>query len=459
MEPRYLNHRIIGLPVSDGIIDEFLSECGEDISSMDQAFETFSMRQGFDVIKKAISSEGSPISERIGIALVGMARSVFSSPEPLEHELQFAYIESFKLSSHYRKVFWKALHDQCKERGVEDWAKTFQFIYQAERGDTECWEEIKKTKKLLSEVIIPPMNTVHNYETAVMSEARFSRAMDPSTIAYMTAYSPKEYTSLETMGNIRKQKVIRAFSDGWMDSGFARIEIGHKLAAALCLTDIPEIVESPWNHWSLIIPTDMFSLDLEIQESHIPLGKTKLERLWCVGSSIHAVVYRMHPTQLLSTDPEDVRHRYIDAPMVVVAQEFKDVTSEPMKNLHHLLNNLVRGICLSVTDKKQERKGSWGRSTTGSVKKKKNEGPGIGERYFIGKPISIDLREELERIASGKHRMNSGPKFQFLVRGHFRNQPYGPGREKKRRQWIEPFWKGDEETRVLLRPYEIKEEP
>lgn len=37
---------------------------------------------------------------------------------------------------------------------------------------------------------------------------------------------------------------------------------------------------------------------------------------------------------------------------------------------------------------------------------------------------------------------------QFVVRGHYRNQPCGPGRTQTKRIWIEPFWKGPDGPRL-----------
>jgi hypothetical protein len=40
-----------------------------------------------------------------------------------------------------------------------------------------------------------------------------------------------------------------------------------------------------------------------------------------------------------------------------------------------------------------------------------------------------------------------------IVRGHWRQQAHGPARALRKTLWIQPFWKGPEESRVLLRTY------
>jgi len=45
---------------------------------------------------------------------------------------------------------------------------------------------------------------------------------------------------------------------------------------------------------------------------------------------------------------------------------------------------------------------------------------------------------------------------QFVVRGHRRWQACGPKHSERKLIWINPFWKGPEEGRALLRGYELK---
>lgn len=77
----------------------------------------------------------------------------------------------------------------------------------------------------------------------------------------------------------------------------------------------------------------------------------------------------------------------------------------------------------------------------------------------------VDVREHAEEdthkdgqdgTAGRKH---AAPDHRFIVSGHWREQPYGPGRSQRRRQWIAPYIKGpkdkplrlDETVRVLRR--------
>lgn len=44
----------------------------------------------------------------------------------------------------------------------------------------------------------------------------------------------------------------------------------------------------------------------------------------------------------------------------------------------------------------------------------------------------------------------------FSVKGHFRQQPYGPGRQERRLQYIHPFYKGPEMADLINKPYIVR---
>jgi hypothetical protein len=47
------------------------------------------------------------------------------------------------------------------------------------------------------------------------------------------------------------------------------------------------------------------------------------------------------------------------------------------------------------------------------------------------------------------------PTIQWIVRGHWRNQPHGKDRAERRRIWIQPYWKGPDDAPRLLREHRV----
>ena len=56
-----------------------------------------------------------------------------------------------------------------------------------------------------------------------------------------------------------------------------------------------------------------------------------------------------------------------------------------------------------------------------------------------------------ESMGGGSH-----PKVRFIVRGHWRHQAHGPGRELRRLVWIRPFYKGPEMAALVNKPYLVE---
>lgn len=226
------------------------------------------------------------------------------------------------------------------------------------------------------------------------------------------------------------------FGLDWLDSNFSKLEIGHKLAASLCLTDVPDDLEvkAPWVAWSFVIPDGLLL--------GMPNSKGELEdfaRVLCRGAQIKYLVSSkgrcvgpVNPDQ--SGAPEGVIH------------------------LFKLLNSLVKGACLALSDPDQYKKKSIG-GNEGSFKSKRAGGAPVlnNARFMLSAAVQVDLRDVVHAVQRGERRKGGKLTVQFLVRGHWKNQAHGPHQSLRKRIWLQPFWKGNEETRILLRNYVIKD--
>lgn len=258
------------------------------------------------------------------------------------------------------------------------------------------------------------------------------------------------------------------FGREWEKSAFARLSLGHKVGAALALTSAPDDeVKAPWGAWSLQVPDHLIPIEGEREEKTVTVPVE-------AKAALRSVLESGAP------DLEDRRQAILDAidelpPPACDIQRVFCLGSEPAFALartestksfvvlsHHgrekppvwweLLRNLVKGACIvleGAEPKVPPRGGKWSSPLRGK------NGPPEGVQYELGKEVAIDLRQELRRVLGGS-REGASPAVQFLVRGHWRNQAHGEGRALRRRQWIEPFWKGPEEARALLRGHAVK---
>lgn len=77
-------------------------------------------------------------------------------------------------------------------------------------------------------------------------------------------------------------------------------------------------------------------------------------------------------------------------------------------------------------------------------------------RWEVGRTIKID--HNLVRSArAGSRETALRLKSRWIVRGHYRDQPYGPGRASTKNIWITPFWKGPTEGAELVHTYKLED--
>lgn len=231
--------------------------------------------------------------------------------------------------------------------------------------------------------------------------------------------------------------VAHRFAVNWMRSGFAKLEIGHKLCAALALTDVPDDVEvrAPWDCWSLVVPPGVFGDTDQGDE---------IARVWCEGAE---------PRFFIGS------HGGIMGP-VTRDMIYREDAGSHGRAVAVALDCLVRSACVALSNPDDYRKSSAGSSSGSSGKQRRGSSgaPDFGAtRFMLNAPVEIDMRDRLRAVIRGETRAGGGsPQAQFLVRGHWRNQAHGPHRALRKQLWIKPFWKGDESTRVLLRNYTVK---
>jgi len=235
---------------------------------------------------------------------------------------------------------------------------------------------------------------------------------------------------------------LQDFGVMWMHAGFPKLEVGHKLAASLAMTDVPDDIEvmSPWKAWSLIVPPGLFG--------EKP-GEETYARIWCINAD--PAFFIMSTGDILG--PFD-RKTFL--------QMFEGADKE-VTAIGKALDSLIRGACLALANPNEYKRQSLKEKAAGGAKKAQRDGdPDFTvSRFMLSAPVMVDARPHLLDYIAGKKRKTGGgggtPTVQFFVRGHWRNQAYGPRMTLRKQMRIEGYWKGPEHGNVLLRNYKVKE--
>ena len=247
-------------------------------------------------------------------------------------------------------------------------------------------------------------------------------------------------------------------SSSWADHGFPVVQMGHKYAAALMATAIPDLpINAPWPAFYLEVPRGLLHTK--------SLGGTRCD--------IYGILVAQHMHLTLGTawsfvafsdgagaESPDL-HRYSQPLSALLEKQLKvqegpqypfDLPLDTQDDRTLLmLTRLVLNTCLAMSDPRLvkgvgKQASARGASSRGS--------PIPTARIFkVGMPVTIDCREELKAFLSGAKR--DPLSVQFMVRGHWRNQAHGQGMQEHRLTWIEPYWKGPEDSPILKRSHQL----
>ena len=293
----------------------------------------------------------------------------------------------------------------------------------------------------------------------------------------MMAEKPQEWFSRMEMLRRPDQIIVAGASARWVDQGMPIIKLGHKRAAALMTTSIPTSmlseVRPPFHAFYIELPNDLLHIEKPESEDKVPIQGIMVHSVEHTGFTgpnatmppgrywRWLAVTGSHLTQWLF-------NRTIEY-MVGVGDEEKEAGQRswlhyglPLgdydKRLGVLIGRMIASLCLLMT-LPNEFQESKSRHKVRGEKKARNGAPEF--RLFTErKPIQVDMRPAIRAYLDGTKRHGGGgpPTVQFMVQGHWRWQPYGPGRAQRRRQWIEPFWKGPEGALIASGAYEVSED-
>jgi hypothetical protein len=116
-----------------------------------------------------------------------------------------------------------------------------------------------------------------------------------------------------------------------------------------------------------------------------------------------------------------------------------------LKRIVRACARLVSGLLLTMAHTNNFRVHVQSDRTSGVSR----DGPPRHRVVFIGCPIALDCRETVRHYIERGH---APPSVQSLVRGHYKRQVIGVGRNGRKVIWVEPYWRGPEDAPILSRP-------
>lgn len=366
--------------------------------------------------------EGS--EDREGVSVIRPEVAAFfhkhkSVPYFVDGEFIGALVENETVDQEFRSATAAGARDVIRRADFDNEGIEYLWVDDTFRAAVRC---------ATTRIVLPDTTTAQNTEVSLMNICWWYKTVDglgPKASQYALYENKIEFSDRTRMvldSWLDLSDSIQGFVSAWHKSGFARLDIGHKLAAALMFTDPGDVfVRCPWKSVSIQIPSGLCE---------------PFRRIWVMADEQDKpVLISVLAANGIATGTSPDRR---------IVQEMNDDRAR-------LLNCFMNGALLAVTEPVALRSGTHG----AAGRTKRHTGPPVaGELYVLGASIDIDLREEVKAVWNGEK--HQGPKVQFLVRGHWREQVCGSQRMQRKRIWIKPFWKGPEAARVLLRTHTIE---
>jgi hypothetical protein len=250
----------------------------------------------------------------------------------------------------------------------------------------------------------------------------------------------------------------------WADYAFPVVSLpGHTLAAALMCTEVRRVeIRAPWKAFVIELPVPLLSTRPSDDGPRFDLTHVLVH---CCKRDIASIGY-VDSWSFHAAGPQLALHSYNQMLDDLLNDKFAQSNDErneamwegmtldgPDDRTIRAIWRLIFGVCLFLDNR-----------TDGE--KAKYASPMKGPPATIGKPkyrdfmvgrdvvVSDDVRAGLKDFIAGKT-----IKFgcQWVVRGHWRSQPCGPGKLSRRATWIQPYWKGSDLLPVNMWAHVLRE--
>lgn len=267
----------------------------------------------------------------------------------------------------------------------------------------------------------------------------------------------------------------------WADAAFPRIQISHSYAAMLMATtisaqEVPH-VEAPWPAFLIEVPQGLLPIQARDGEwthvSRIHVNTGFLPHLWTErwwgfeltgkGIEVHRIGPLLDaaiPTPKKQLDamplfelPESYALEAKDAPISNVQDFWAGFDRSHEDRVVTLAGRLIVGACVMMTNKANYREKAARLSPALYSFNKRVGGPPVEPRiHVLGRPVKVDFRLAVASFLAGGGR---SPSVQTLVAGHHKRQAHGPGNVDRKWIFVEPYWRGEVDAPIVVRPHVV----
>lgn len=233
---------------------------------------------------------------------------------------------------------------------------------------------------------------------------------------------------------------LAVFSARWCHYGFPIIDVdSHKYAAALACTDVTELV-FPWPVFIVRIPPTILVTTALGQEERgdVSIRVICVEKVADTPCSVQFTALPGDGFYTISLQRLDESSAVVFAKGDFSSLDQQQGQMRPDQEQRDRMRSLVMRIAMNAALTLSEHRETPRVEKTKEFSISSSNREPIARRFTIGQTVHVDVRDAVRDYIQGTER--DLRKIQWLVRGHWRNQPHGRDKQLRRKQWIEPHW-------------------
>lgn len=287
------------------------------------------------------------------------------------------------------------------------------------------------------------------------------KTSDDDDEAFQSLYNGIDNIPLKVILTTPGEQCWALWCARWIDQGCPRVVFDATYASLLMATDVGkdmiDKVVFPWKAFLMELPENLLSIKDEEKVEHgisrVLVHKvfdgTGKERINIVALTNNGLQLWRHgvPVESLATT-------------MTRKENIWDIGIECDSwdgRVLSLLGRLVISLCVCLSDPDNYRKQNRKKGRSASLRQRRFSGLPEIQTFVVGKPVKINCHSAIRAYLVGQKK-GSSPTVQFLVRGHWKYQPYGPKHSKRKLIRIDPYWKGPETAHILTKTIQMGED-
>lgn len=292
-------------------------------------------------------------------------------------------------------------------------------------------------------------HTYKNTDSDIEASDLFLEAIRQGTI--------KGAETLSLIFNLPSEQCFIMWAARWVDQGCPRVVFDAKYITLLMSTDVgKELIDKvviPWKAFLIEMPENFLKIR-DKQKELQDIRKILVQSMMPPGGKelLNIIASTNNGTQLW-------RHGLPIASLATQRVTKEDLWGYGVKcdsrdnRVMNLIGRLIisMSVAMSDPDNYHRQKRTKGR---GSYRQSNKWVPEI-QTFVLGRPVQINCRQAVLDYVEGS-RSQKESVVRFLVRGHWRHQPYGPKQAHRKLIHVQPYWKGEADAPILTRDYLIR---